>query len=84
MEVIKHQEFLLLPPEDMYALLSSENLNVSDESVVFQALVSWLSYDLQRKQFAGQLLPCIRIPLLSPEFITGTYWLKNFKSYIFF
>lgn len=35
-EVLKHQEFLLLSSEEVSKLLSSDNLNVPSEEVIFQ------------------------------------------------
>lgn len=67
MEVMKNQEFLLLSADDVAKLLESDDLNIPDEEIVFQALMSWLQYDLDnRRKDVGRLLGLVRLPLLSP------------------
>jgi kelch-like protein 1/4/5 len=71
MEVIKNQEFLMLSAEDVATLLQSDDLNVSSEESVYDALIKWLEYDLKnRKQEASRLLAYVKLPLLSPAFLT--------------
>ena len=69
-EVTKNQEFLLLPAQELEKLLCSDDLNVSNEEMVFQSLVDWINFDLpNRKSFAARLLACVRLPLLPPQYI---------------
>ena len=69
-EVIKNQEFLLLSADDVATLLQSDDLNVSSEEHVFDALLKWLEYDPKnRKQEASRLLAFVKLPLLSPAFL---------------
>jgi kelch-like protein 1/4/5 len=69
-EVIKNQEFLLLPVTEVVNILSSDDLNVPSEEIIFQAFMDWINYDFaNRKADAARLLACIRLPLLSPQFI---------------
>ncbi|NXT01113.1 KLHL4 protein, partial [Jacana jacana] len=69
-EVIKNQEFLLLPANEIAKLLSSDDINVPDEEAIFQALMMWVRHDLQnRQQDLGMLLSYIRLPLLPPQLI---------------
>ncbi|XP_001606539.1 kelch-like protein 5 [Nasonia vitripennis] len=71
MEVIKNQEFLLLSADDVATLLQSDDLNVSSEESVFDALLRWLEHDPKnRKQEASRLLAFVKLPLLSPTFLT--------------
>ncbi|KAG8038857.1 hypothetical protein G9C98_003164 [Cotesia typhae] len=57
MEVMKNHEFFLLSADDVAKLLESDDLNIPDEEIVFQALISWLQYDLDnRRKDAGRLL----------------------------
>jgi len=68
--VIKNQEFLLMPASELVKLLSSDELNVSSEEEVYQALLSWINFDLaNRRKSAAKLLGCVRLPLLSPQYI---------------
>ena len=70
LEVIKNQEFLLLPAHELVKLLSSDDLNVASEELVFQSLISWINFDLQnRKTSCAKLLACVRLPLLPPQYI---------------
>ena len=71
MEVIKHQEFLSLTADDVEILLQSDDLNVCSEEYVFDALLRWLKQNLsERKDYASRLLSFVKLPLLSPAFLT--------------
>ncbi|KAF7241994.1 Kelch-like protein 1 [Varanus komodoensis] len=68
MEVIRNQEFLLLPAEELHKLLASDDLNVPDEETIFDALMKWVKYDMQRRcTDLSMLLAYIRLPLLPPQ-----------------
>ncbi|XP_078268424.1 kelch-like protein 4 isoform X1 [Rhinoraja longicauda] len=70
MEVIKNQEFLLLPANEIEKLLSSDDINVPDEETIFQALMMWVKHELQKRpQQLAMLLSFIRLPLLSPQLL---------------
>ncbi|XP_078258388.1 kelch-like protein 1 [Rhinoraja longicauda] len=70
MEVIRNQEFLLLPTDDILKLLVSDDVNVPDEETIFHALMMWVKYDLQRRcRDLGMLLAYIRLPLLPPQLL---------------
>ncbi|KAF1662367.1 Kelch-like protein 4, partial [Aptenodytes patagonicus] len=69
-EVIKNQEFLLLPANEIAKLLSSDDINVPDEEAIFQALMMWVRHDSQNRQRdLGMLLSYIRLPLLPPQLL---------------
>ncbi|NXG45367.1 KLHL4 protein, partial [Psilopogon haemacephalus] len=69
-EVIKNQEFLLLPANEIAKLLSSDDINIPDEEAIFQALMLWVRHDLQNRQRdLGMLLSYIRLPLLPPQLL---------------
>jgi kelch-like protein 1/4/5 len=71
MQVIKNQEFLQLSVEQMINLLSNDDLNVSSEEHIFHAAMSWIQHDMaNRKAMIGRLLAYVKLPLLSPEFLT--------------
>lgn len=68
MEVIRNQEFLLLPAEELHKLLASDDVNVPDEETIFHALMMWVKYDMQRRcNDLSMLLAYIRLPLLPPQ-----------------
>ncbi|XP_073445979.1 kelch-like protein 4 [Dendrobates tinctorius] len=69
-EVIRNQEFLLLPANEISKLLSSDDINVPDEETIFQALMQWVKHDVQmRQRDLGMLLSYIRLPLLPPQLL---------------
>ncbi|KAK3881543.1 hypothetical protein Pcinc_014015 [Petrolisthes cinctipes] len=70
-DVMQHQEFVQLPPDEAARLLASDDLNVPSEELIFQALVLWLKHDLEgRNKEMARLLALVKLPLLSPQFLT--------------
>ncbi|XP_028150298.2 kelch-like protein 5 [Diabrotica virgifera virgifera] len=71
MQVIRNQEFLQLDVDQMATLLNNDDLNVTCEEHIFQALMSWIQYDTDsRRQYIGHLLGFVKLPLLNPAFLT--------------
>lgn len=69
-DVMRNQEFLLLPPEDVGELLSSDDLNVPNEETIYHALVIWVKHEgATRKKYLAKLLSHIKLPLMAPQFI---------------
>ena len=67
-EVIRHQEFVLLEPDSVVELLSSDSLNVPNEETIFHALVTWCQHDVtERKKHLAVLLAYVRLPLMLPK-----------------
>ena len=67
-EVIRNQEFLSFQSEELTKVLSSDDLNVPNEEMVFHALIMWAKHDLaMRKPHLADLLSHVRLPLLSPQ-----------------
>ena len=67
-EVMNTQEFLILPPEEVSKLLASDDLNIPNEEIIYQALLMWVNHDLAaRKKFLPKLMSHIRLPLMSPQ-----------------
>ncbi|XP_070552820.1 kelch-like protein 20 [Ptychodera flava] len=72
-EVVKEEEFLLLPKTQLIELISSEELNVNCEEEVYNAIMRWAYHDKDnRKDYIAELLQRIRLPLLSPNFLVDT------------
>ncbi|XP_063165905.1 kelch-like protein 5 isoform X1 [Candoia aspera] len=70
MEVIRNQEFLLLPATEIAKLLASDDMNIPSEETILNALLTWVRHDLeQRKKDLSKLLAYIRLPLLAPQFL---------------
>ena len=74
-DVMRHQEFLLLPPEEVASLLSSDDIFVPNEETIFHALILWAKHDTnERKNHLAKLLEHIKLPLMSPQ-VTSKYTL---------
>ncbi|KAM3959161.1 kelch-like protein diablo [Aphomia sociella] len=72
-EVMESEEFLLLPAAQLVDIVSSDELNVRSEEQTFQAVMSWVKYNVaERRQHLAQVLQHVRLPLLSPKFLVGT------------
>nr|XP_006004421.1 PREDICTED: kelch-like protein 5 isoform X2 [Latimeria chalumnae] len=70
MEVIRNQEFLLLPASEITKLLASDDMNIPNEETILNALLSWVRHDTEsRRKDLSKLLAYIRLPLLSPQFL---------------
>ncbi|KAK6493626.1 kelch-like protein 5 isoform X2 [Huso huso] len=70
LEVIKNQEFLLLPASEIVKLLGSDDLNIPSEETILNALLSWVRHEMEsRQEELSKLLPFIRLPLLAPQFL---------------
>lgn len=78
MEVAEGEEFVQLNLENISALLNSDLIQVSSEECVFEAMYKWLLYDLpSRCQHALSLLRSVRLPLLSPLFLSDVVYKKD-------
>ncbi|MEE6462259.1 hypothetical protein FKM82_001532 [Ascaphus truei] len=70
MEVIRNQEFLLLPGGEIAKILASDDMNIPNEETIFNALLTWVRHDVeQRRTDLSKLLAYIRLPLLAPQFL---------------
>jgi kelch-like protein 1/4/5 len=70
MEVIRNQEFVLLPASEIAKLLASDDMNIPSEETILNALLTWVRHDLeQRRRDLSKLLAYIRLPLLAPQVI---------------
>uniref|UniRef100_H2R9L2 Kelch like family member 17 n=1 Tax=Pan troglodytes TaxID=9598 RepID=H2R9L2_PANTR len=71
-DVAKTEEFMLLPLKQVLELVSSDNLNVPSEEEVYRAVLSWVKHDVDaRRQHVPRLMKCVRLPLLSRDFLLG-------------
>lgn len=57
-EVVDHEEFLLLPLNQLMEISSSDELNVRSEEQVYQAVMSWVKYNIGERR---QHLPVVKI-----------------------
>ena len=71
MDTVKDEEYMNLSAEDLAYLLDSNDLNVQSEADVYSAVQMWLSHaSEERKDSLALLLKSVRLPLLSPAFLT--------------
>ncbi|XP_064644346.1 kelch-like protein 18 [Lineus longissimus] len=71
MEVSKSEEFLALAKVDVIDIVSRDELYVTSEEQVFEAVVAWIKKDLHcRRQDMPELLTKVRLPLLTPQFLS--------------
>lgn len=69
-QVIHNQEFLQLSVDQMAILLASDDLNVTSEQHIFEALMCWINHDpVARKPHIARLLELVKLPLLEPSFL---------------
>lgn len=74
--LFKTEDFLRLPKDKVQELILSEELEVEDESLVYEAVIDWVKADMERRHGElPDLLRCVRLALL-PE----TYLLKKVAS----
>ena len=69
----KSNELLMLTDEAMVEIISSDDLNVKNEEIVFECIIRWIYHDIdKRKQHIAKLLRCIRLGLLSTQYFVET------------
>lgn len=49
-QVMESEEFSLLPVNQLVDIISSEELNVQSEELVFNAVMSWVRYNIQERR----------------------------------
>ncbi|ELK23601.1 Kelch-like protein 17 [Myotis davidii] len=60
------------PYPQVLELVSSDSLNVPSEEDVYRAVLSWVKHDVDaRRQHVPRLMKCVRLPLLSRDFLLG-------------
>lgn len=59
-QVMESEEFLLLPAAQLIDIVSSDELNVRSEEQTFQAVMSWVKYNVaERRQHLAQVIVII-------------------------
>ena len=70
-EIALHEEFLELTFEEVRKIVSDSNLNVRGEEQVYEATMSWIKHNLEkRKIHLADLLQCVRMPLMSATYLS--------------
>ena len=84
----KSNELLSMSVPGMVEIISSDELNVKNEELVFNAIVRWINHDKDhRKSHIVELLKCMRLGLLTTQYFVETvkvrvYLIINTLSYL--
>uniref|UniRef100_A0A8C7YTG1 Kelch-like family member 40b n=1 Tax=Oryzias sinensis TaxID=183150 RepID=A0A8C7YTG1_9TELE len=68
--ISRDEDFLQLFSSELAAILTNDNLNVETEEAVFEALMNWVSKDIENreKELPG-LLDCVRLRLVTDDYL---------------
>ena len=67
----------------MHVPLLLHDLQVPSEEAVFEAVISWVKHDEgKRKDSLSKMMEFVRLPLLTPRYLTDT--VDNEVSYIYY
>ncbi|XP_075675699.1 kelch like family member 18 [Dermatophagoides pteronyssinus] len=70
-QIADSDDFLQMDSEELIEIIGSDELNVSNEKIVFEAVIRWTLHDEEmRKQNLPELIRRVRLPLLFPEYLT--------------
>ncbi|CAL1262525.1 unnamed protein product [Larinioides sclopetarius] len=69
-EVARSEEFLNLKFEEIKDIVSRDELHITSEEQVFEAVLTWVKFDLNRTTHLPELLTQVRMPLLTPQYLT--------------
>uniref|UniRef100_A0A8R1DQQ7 BTB domain-containing protein n=1 Tax=Caenorhabditis japonica TaxID=281687 RepID=A0A8R1DQQ7_CAEJA len=72
LSVSRDDDFKKLEVTDVVELLEKDNLYVDSEEQIYVAAMAWLNADKARHEIASSILPCVRLPLLSPTYLSST------------
>ncbi|XP_076805576.1 kelch-like protein 3 [Clavelina lepadiformis] len=69
-DVVRGEEFHNLSCQQVCELINSDQLSVSSEEMVFEAVVGWVRSDIaSRSQFMPRLLEHVRLPLMPSDYL---------------
>uniref|UniRef100_A0AC11C3S9 Kelch like family member 12 n=1 Tax=Ovis aries TaxID=9940 RepID=A0AC11C3S9_SHEEP len=70
-EVVQHEEFILLSQGEVEKLIKCDEIQVDSEEPVFEAVINWVKHaKKEREGSLPDLLQYVRMPLLTPRYIT--------------
>ncbi|NXS56835.1 KLH12 protein, partial [Brachypteracias leptosomus] len=70
-EVVQHEEFILLNQEEVEKLIKCDEIQVDSEEPVFEAVINWVKHSKKEREASlPELLQYVRMPLLTPRYIT--------------
>ncbi|XP_022815977.1 kelch-like ECH-associated protein 1 isoform X1 [Spodoptera litura] len=69
-QVCQEEEFLQLTPQELICLIRKDELNVREERDVYNAVLSWVKYDEDRRHPRMEhILQAVRCQYLTPSFL---------------
>lgn len=69
--IIAFDEFLNLKYNDLEDIIKQDDIDVQSEEIIYNAVFNWIKYDLnERAKYLPKLINHVRLPLLSPKFLT--------------
>lgn len=69
-DVSLSEEFLSVMGSELIKIVKNDELDVSSEEEVYEAVIRWVKKDPEvRKSLLPQLLACVRLPLLKPQYL---------------
>ena len=70
LDIVRGQEFLSVEPETMARIVDLEDLAISCEEQVYEAVLGWLYYDIDRRsKHAAELFKNVRFPSIEREYL---------------
>ena len=70
---LKSNELLSMSLDEMIEIIKSDDLNVKNEEIVFDAILRWINHDPDaRRRHVVELMRCIRLGLLSTQYFVET------------
>ena len=70
-DISQCNEFLQLDIKELSELIKKDDLNIRSEEQIFEAMLSWVKTDCEsRKEHLAELLKYVRLPLLSPQYLS--------------
>ena len=77
-EVMKSEEYALLPCELLIKVISSDDLNIVAEEEVYEAVMSWVKHDLNnRVKQLPNIIRFVRMPLISKHYLLNRIDVDN-------
>ena len=65
----KQATFLSLSVDLIYDILDHDDLNITDEQILYDTVLLWIKLEENRKSSIGKILETVRLPIMSPKFL---------------
>lgn len=69
-DIVHQEQFLNLTLEQVVEYLGHDDLNISNEDIVYDAAMRWVKCDIEERiPFAGIVVECVRLPFVDPDYL---------------